>query len=206
MELILYTKRNEEVQSLVVMGTSTGGPQALSVVLRDLQVLPHTACLIVQHMPKGFTSNLAKRLDQLSDWEISEAVDGELIQPGHAYIAPGGLQTEISVQDEKLCLSVENCSSVKGHRPSVDVLFSSVAKRFKGHMIAVLMTGMGKDGASGLHEIKRVGGYTLGEAEATCVVYGMPKAALLLGATTEMIPLSEISGTIERAHVRLNLS
>ncbi len=179
-----------------MIGTSTGGPQALTTVFSNFPVIPRTACLIVQHMPKGFTANLAKRLDQLSAWSIQEAGDNEVIYPGVAYVAPGGFQMRLNTGINEQSLSVRPDGLVNGHQPSVDALFLSVANVWKKTIVGVLMTGMGKDGAQGLKEIRNNGGYTIAQEAESCVVYGMPKAAVAIGAAMITAPLSDISSVV----------
>ncbi len=195
---ITFIQRDKKraLKSLIVIGTSTGGPQALTTLFSSLPLISGAACLIVQHMPKGFTANLAKRLNQLSEWNLKEAEDGEPIMEGVAYIAPGGFQLRLQVINKDLTLSVQADGPVNGHQPSVDSLFFSVAELWQGSVIGVIMTGMGKDGANGLMEIRKKGGYTIAEAEGTCVVYGMPKAAVSMGAAVQVISLADIASTI----------
>lgn len=187
------------VTTLILLGTSTGGPAALTTVFEALPLLPGTACCIVQHMPTGFTANLAKRLDQVSAWNCCEASDGMLLQSGAAYVAPGGQQMQVTVHHSQPKLAVASTGPVNGHEPSVDVLFLSAAQHWRSNLIGVLMTGMGKDGAQGLLSIRSRGGYTLAQDEDSCVVYGMPKAAAQLGAAAEIVRLSSISKAVVQA-------
>jgi two-component system chemotaxis response regulator CheB len=188
------------VSVLVVIGTSTGGPTALARVFEKLPVLERACICIVQHMPPGFTANLAKRLSQISQWEVREAVDGDEILPRRAYIAPGGFQTAVQNVSGRLQLSVLPTGPVNGHQPSVDVLFHSAAENFSGAIIGVLLTGMGKDGAAGLRAIRERSGHTIAEAESTCVVFGMPRAAIALNAVKQVVPIDGIHTAIVESY------
>ena len=191
----------EPVQVLIAVGTSTGGPQALSALFASLPVLPDTACVIVQHMPVGFTANLARRLNQLSKWEIDEGSDERVLEVGHAYVAPGGRQMEVrTLGADGGQLLIREGDTVNGHRPSVDVLFHSIAQTWNKPVIGVLMTGMGKDGAQGLLNLSEMGGETIAEAESSCVVYGMPRAAVAIGAAKHVVSLNELAAQIETSH------
>jgi two-component system, chemotaxis family, protein-glutamate methylesterase/glutaminase len=181
---------------LIVIGTSTGGPQALTTLFSSLPVISGAACLIVQHMPKGFTANLTKRLNHLSKWHVKEAENEETIEEGVVYVAPGGYQLRVQNSKQGYLLTVLADGPVNGHQPSVDSLFCSVAEAWKESVIGVIMTGMGKDGAIGLKEIRNRGGYTIAESESSCVVYGMPKAAVSLGAAMVVTPLADIASAI----------
>ncbi|MFD0869171.1 Chemotaxis response regulator protein-glutamate methylesterase [Chlamydia abortus] len=183
---------------LVAIGTSTGGPRALQQVLSGFPANFPAPILIVQHMPPVFTSSLARRLDSSSAIRVVEAEDGMTVRSGTAYIAPGGyhllLQRE-GADQYRTRLSAEGTRS--GHRPSVDVLFESLLpfKELKRH--AVLMTGMGSDGAAGMLALKQAGAVTtIAEAEETCVVYGMPRAAVERGAAIHILPQQHISGKL----------
>lgn len=183
---------------LVVIGTSTGGPKALHEVMSSLPSGLNTAILIVQHMPPGFTRSLAQRLDTVSHFEVKEAEDGDIIERGKAYVAPGNFHMEIIAADTKNKLRLTQKPQVNGHRPSVDVLFHSAAK-IKDTKVGVIMTGMGGDGAIGLKALKDNGVVTIGESAETCVVYGMPKSAFLLGAVDYEVPLYKIGEQIVQA-------
>lgn len=183
--------------ALVGIGTSTGGPRALQQVIPRLPADGLAAYLVVQHMPPGFTRSLAERLNSLSELTVSEAEDGVLVEANHAYIAPGG--QHLSVQPTaagKLQVRLERTAPVNGHRPSVDVLFSSLAELPQYCRSAALLTGMGADGAAGLYRLRQAGVYTIAEDASTAVIYGMPRAAVALGAATRVVPLPEISSAI----------
>jgi two-component system chemotaxis response regulator CheB len=191
------------VQVLVVIGASTGGPRALAHVFERLPVLECASICIVQHMPPGFTGNLARRLAQISQWDVREATDGEAILPRRAYVAPGGYQTEVRNLAGHLQLSVSPTGPVNGHQPSVDVLFHSAVKNFPGPLIGVLLTGMGKDGAAGLRAIRERAGHTIAEAECTCVVFGMPRAAIAMNAARQILPIDRIHTAIVESYQEL---
>lgn len=176
---------------LIAMGASTGGVETL----RDIfQVLPGNLppILIVQHMPAAFTPSFAARLNGVSPVTVMEARDGVRLQHGHAYLAPGGKQMRLKRSGGDWCCAVETGVPVSGHCPSVDVLFQSVAEQIGDRAAGIILTGMGKDGAQGLLELRRRGGRTIGQNENTCVVYGMPRAAASIGAVETELPLAQI--------------
>ncbi|WP_291272122.1 chemotaxis response regulator protein-glutamate methylesterase [Geothrix sp.] len=187
---------------LLVLGSSTGGPKALQDILPALPASLPVPCLIVQHMPSTFTKPFADRLDGLCQVHVKEAEQGEPLKAGTVYIAPGGLHMTYGTRTPKGCieLSSEPVSSL--HRPSVDVLFMSVAELFHGQALATILTGMGADGAKGMEQLKRKGAHTLAEAEESCVVYGMPRAAVERGCVDLVAPLPDIAGHIRR-HFRI---
>jgi len=180
----------------VSIGTSTGGPPALQLILSSVPSDFPVPILVVQHMPLGFTSSLAKRLDGLSNLEVSEAGDGDLALPGRCLIAPSGLH--MSLDDGSQGLHVRLSSSPDGllHRPSVDVMMESVAKVLGRRSVGVILTGMGSDGAKGIRAIHDAGGRTMAQDESTCVVYGMPKVAVELGGVDRSLPLERIPSAI----------
>lgn len=182
------------IPNLIVVGTSTGGPKALHVLLQDLPADLPAALLIVQHMPPGFTRSLAHRLDMQSSIRVLEAEEGMMVESGCAYIAPGNFHMEVVLQPNgqlRICLNQEDPQG--GHRPSVDVLFHSIAKVKHPSLYAVILTGMGRDGTNGLKQIKIAGcKETIAEDESTCVVFGMPKAAILAGAIDRVLSLTQI--------------
>jgi len=192
--------RQASLDTLILIGTSTGGPQALTVLLAALPRFNSGACCIVQHMPAGFTKNLSNRLNSLSAWDVQEGVDGLLLCPGRVYVAPGGFQMSLRRIHSGSQIGVQNEGSVNGHQPSVDVLFQSSLTAWTGNTIAILLTGMGKDGAVGMKHIYDSGGHTIAEAESTCVVYGMPRAAVNLGAVHAIIPLEQIAAEITQCY------
>jgi len=182
---------------VVAIGASTGGVEALIAVLSQFPAnCPPT--LITQHMPATFTKTFAERLDRLSRPSVSEAVDGALLSPGHVYLAPGGAtHLEIGSSAPFRC-RLSTSDAVNGHRPSVDVLFHSVAKALGPKALGVILTGMGRDGADGLLALRRAGATTLGQNEASCLIYGMPKAAFEIGAIEKQVPLNKIASEILR--------
>lgn len=183
--------------ALIAIGTSTGGPRALQKVLGELPRAIPAPIVIVQHMPPGFTKSLATRLDGLSDITIKEAEQGEKLKKGTAYIAPGGQHLKIVSKGDDLFAHLDGGEPVNGHRPSVDVLFGSIADLGHQNTIAVIMTGMGSDGTKGLASLKRMGrARVIAEAEETCIVYGMPKAAAAGGYVDQSVELGEISHSI----------
>ncbi|HJV49239.1 MAG TPA: chemotaxis response regulator protein-glutamate methylesterase [Geothrix sp.] len=187
---------------LLVLGSSTGGPKALQDILPTLPASLPVPCLIVQHMPSTFTKPFADRLNGLCQVHVKEAEQGEPLKAGTVYIAPGGIHMTYGARGPKGCveLSPEPMSSL--HRPSVDVLFLSVAELFKGQVLATILTGMGADGAKGMDQLKRKGAHTLAESEETCVVYGMPRAAVERGCVDVIAPLTDIPNHLRR-HFRI---
>ncbi len=185
---------------IVVIGTSTGGPRALHEVLTGIPEHFAAPIFIVQHMPPKFTHSLAQRLDSFCGIHVREASDGELVESATAYIAPGGKHMRL-VKDAKgsYRIKLSEDPPVSGHRPSVDVLFESAAEHVGLKRHAVLMTGMGSDGAKGMKALQASGALTtIAEAEETCVVYGMPRSAVELGAASHVLPLQSISSVLVR--------
>jgi two-component system chemotaxis response regulator CheB len=185
----------QTTEKLVVIGTSTGGTQALEVVLKALpRVSP--GIVIVQHMPEKFTAAFAERLDGLCQISVSEAKHQQRVLPGHALIAPGGKHLLVKRNGAQFHVEVVDGPLVNRHRPSVDVLFRSVAACAGQNALGVIMTGMGDDGTRGLLEMRQAGAATLGQDEASCVVYGMPKEAFKAGAVQRQVSLDEIPTAI----------
>ncbi len=185
--------------SIVAVGTSTGGPKALQEILPMLPGDLSVPILIVQHMPSGFTAPFAKRLNSLCAVSVCEAVHGQAIQPGVVYIAPAGshLSVERTSSQALICLSDKPENQL--HIPSVDVMMQSVASNFHSLAMGVIMTGMGADGAQGMNAIHREGGFTLGQDEGSCAVYGMPRACAEIGSIDRVVPLSRIPDEIMQA-------
>ena len=182
-------------EQVVAIGTSTGGTQALEAVLTKL---PATALgiVIVQHMPEKFTAMFAERLNGLCQIEVREAKNGDRVVPGRALIAPGGRHMMLKRSGAQYVVEVADGPLVNRHKPSVDVLFRSVAKFAGANALGVIMTGMGDDGARGLKEMHDAGSKTVAQDEASCVVFGMPKEAIKLGAADQVIPLDRIPAAI----------
>lgn len=182
---------------VIAIGASTGGVEALFALLSALPPdIPPT--LVVQHMPGMFTKGFAARLDRTCPMRVTQARDGEKLQPGTVYIAPG-TETHMELSGGRHGhIRLRNTALVSGHRPSVDVLFRSCAPLGK-RAIGVIMTGMGKDGAQGLHAMHRAGALTLGQDENSCVIYGMPRAARLLNAVTREVSLDALPKALLRA-------
>lgn len=178
-------------EKIIAVGASTGGVEALQQLLMAFPP-DAPAILVTQHMPAMFTESFARRLDKCCTIGVCQAEDGERVLPGHAYIAPGGLHLELARNGANYVCRLHDQATVSGHRPSVDVLFRSVARAAGANAIGIILTGMGKDGASGLLDMRRAGAATIGQDEATCVVYGMPKAAADCGAVQTELPLSKI--------------
>jgi two-component system, chemotaxis family, protein-glutamate methylesterase/glutaminase len=175
---------------LCVLGASTGGPAAIQHVLEALPADFPLPLAVVQHMPPGFTGPFARRLDQRCRLRVREAADGDRLEPGRVLIAPAGKQMRVN---ESLGVVLSPDSGQGRHVPSVDVLMLSAARARPGRVLGVLLTGMGDDGADGMAQIKSQGATTLAESEATCVVYGMPRAAYERGGVTHLLPLPEIA-------------
>ena len=180
---------------LVAIGTSTGGTQALEVVLTRLPGVC-TGIVVVQHMPEKFTAMFADRLNGLCQMEVREAKDGDRVRPGLVLIAPGGRHMMVKRSGAQYYVEVKDGPLVNRHKPSVDVLFRSVAQVAGKNALGIIMTGMGDDGARGLKEMFEVGAETVAEDESTCVVYGMPKEAIKLGGAGKVVPLDRIAQEI----------
>jgi two-component system chemotaxis response regulator CheB len=185
----------QTTERVVALGTSTGGTQALEAILTTLpRVCP--GIVIVQHMPEKFTAAFAARLDGLCEIEVKEAADEDRVVPGRALIAPGGKHMLLRRSGAQYYVQIVDGPPVKRHRPSVDVLFRSVAKCAGANALGVIMTGMGDDGAAGLLEMRSAGARTVAQDEESCVVYGMPKEAVKCGAVEKTVPLGSIAREI----------
>lgn len=178
-------------EAVIAVGASTGGTEAIKTLL---VTLPPDApgILIAQHMPEGFTRSFAARLDSLSRMRVKEAEEGERVLPGHAYIAPGHSHLLLQRSGANYLLRLSQSEPVNRHRPSVDVLFRSVAAHAGPNAVGVILTGMGKDGSQGMLEMRLAGAHTLAQDEASCVVFGMPKEAIATGAVDEVAPIEDI--------------
>lgn len=185
---------------IIAIGTSTGGPRALHEVITSMPADFPAPIVIVQHMPPKFTHSLSQRLDSFSRIHVREAVDGEQLMSATAYIAPGGYHMTVHHEGDGYRVRLSEEAPVSGHRPSVDVLFESVAALDQLKRHAALMTGMGADGSKGMKVLKDSGALTtIAESEETCVVYGMPRCAVELGAATDVLPLQRIAPAIIQA-------
>lgn len=182
-------------EGIVAMGTSTGGTQALEVVLCMLPA-ECPGILVVQHMPEKFTEMFAARLNSRCQVEVREACDGDRVTPGLVLIAPGGKHMLLRRSGTQYTVTVSDGPLVNRHKPSVDVLFHSVAKAAGKNALGIIMTGMGDDGARGLYEMHQAGAKTIAQDQATCVVYGMPKEAVKLGGVDKTLPLEMIANEI----------
>lgn len=180
---------------VIAIGASTGGTEAIKDVLQQLPV-GNFAVVIAQHMPAGFTATYAERLNRSTGFQVIEAKGGELLKPGVAYLAPGGLHLRVVRRGSQLYTDVFDGEKVSGHRPSVDVLFDSVASEIGKYALAALLTGMGKDGADGLKKIRQAGGYTVAQDEKSCVVFGMPRKAIEIGAVCKVSPLDDVADAL----------
>lgn len=185
----------KSTEKLVAIGASTGGVEALREVICALPA-ESPAVLITQHMPGGFTSSFSKRLDSMSAVTVEEATDGCRVLPGHVYIAKGGMHLELKRSGGNFLCKLSDGPLVTGHKPSVDVLFRSVAAAAGPNAVGVILTGMGRDGAEGLKEMRGAGARTIGQDEVTSLVYGMPRAAMEVGGVEQEMPLSRIAGAI----------
>ena len=195
---VITPVRNPGRIDVVAIGISTGGPNALREVFAKIPEKFPRPILVVQHMPAGFTKEFAASLNRICPLNVKEAEDGDLIHPGQVYIAPG--DHHIVVEKSSLCnvIKLDQGALRNGHRPSADVLFESVAKIYQNRALGVIMTGMGRDGAAQLAEMRRQGAWTLGQDEKSAIVYGMPKVAYELGAVQKQVSLENMASEINR--------
>lgn len=196
-EKLSSLKSAPKATKLVAIGVSTGGPQALEFLLAQLPPDFPGAIVIVQHMPEGFTDMFARRLDEICSLRVKEAQSGDTLQAGRVLVCPGSKHIRVKrlTMGDVVVLSEE--TRVNGHRPSVDVLFNSAAEEFGAQAVAVIMTGMGDDGAEGLGSVKKHGGITIAQSEESCVVFGMPKAAIERGYATRVVALDVMASTLQ---------
>ncbi len=178
---------------LVVIGASTGGPRALSVVMSSLPADLEAKILLIQHMPEGFTRSLAERLDRNSPFIVREAQGDEVLEPGVAFLAQGGKHLKVE-RGGRLVLTQD--PPVHGVRPAVDVALLSIAQNYPGKVVVAILTGMGSDGAAGVRALYAKGAYTIAEDESTCVVFGMPRAAIQTGCVKRVVPLDQVAQAI----------
>jgi len=182
-------------EKVICIGASTGGTEAIREVLMQMPA-DAPAIVITQHMPPGFTTSFAARLNTLCRIRVEEARDGQRILPGHAYIAPGGRHLRIDRSGSNYVAVVEDTEPVNRHRPSVEVLFRSAARVLGPNALGVMLTGMGADGAQAMREMKDAGSYNYVQDEASCVVFGMPRMAIQSGAAHEVLPLNQIANAL----------
>jgi len=188
--------KNKSKVDLVVIGASTGGVVAIKEIL-PLLPADSPPVLIVQHMPEAYTAGFAERLDMVSRMDVCESVHNVPLEQGHCYVAQGGKHLRIARKGTEYELQHGDGEIISGHKPSVDALFESVAENFTGRVVAVMLTGMGRDGARGMLALRRGGNFTIGQSEDSCVVYGMPRVAKEVGGVEVELPLSRIASAIE---------
>ena len=184
--------RHNGTEKLILIGASTGGTEAVREVLMRLPA-DSPAVMITQHMPPGFTFSFAERLNTLCKIRVKEAQDGERVLPGHAYIAPGGRHMALDKNGANYVVKILDSEPVNRHRPSVEVLFKSGARHAGPNVLGIMLTGMGKDGAAAMLEMKQAGAYNVAQDESSCVVFGMPKEAIATGAVDEVLPVTKIA-------------
>ena len=181
---------------LIAIGISTGGPNALRDVFKMIDPRLKQPVMVVQHMPAGFTKEFAASLNNICPLTVSEGVDGEKIEGGHVYIAPGGYHMFVEHRADGNYVKLSQDEQRNGHRPSADVLFESVAKIYQNNALGVIMTGMGRDGAAQITEMRKKGAWTLGQDQASSIVYGMPKVAFELGGVQKQVALADMANEI----------
>ena len=195
-EKLAFKKTIPLPDKIVAIGASSGGPNILKLILRRLPKNFPSAILIVQHMPKVFTGLFAKNLDNVCDIQVKEAEQGEVIQKGIVYIAPGGWHMEVEKKEFsgyfKGVIMLNKLPPIDNLRPSIDILMNSVAEAYKGNAIGVILTGMGQDGVEGIKAINEIGGETIAQDEATSMIFGMPKKAIESGVINEVLPANKI--------------
>src|SRR5262249_30813484 len=188
---------------IVAIGASSGGPHALRYLLPRIPSDLGAGIVIVQHMPESFTTMLARWLDEICELEVKEARDGDLAAPGKALIAPGNAHMRVRRTPSGCEVLLERGTAVSGHMPSVDVLFRSIAQEYGSNATAMIMTGMGSDGAQGIGEIRKAGGHTIAQDEESCAVFGMPRVAIERGNVQRIVPLADMASYLESVVGRL---
>ena len=185
----------ETTNKIIAIGASTGGVQALSSVL---PLLPADApgTLVVQHMPAQFTSSFAQRLDGMCQMNVKEAEDGDRVYPGRVLLAPGGFHMMLNRSGANYYVSVKDGPQVCRQRPSVEIMFKSVAKYAGSNAVGAILTGMGNDGAAGLLEMRQSGAHTIAQNEESCIVFGMPAEAIKIDAAEKIVSLSSVAATL----------
>ena len=179
------------MNKIILIGASTGGTEAIIKILKELPE-NFSPILIAQHMPSGFTKMYAERLDKICKMEVREALDGDRIKQGSVLIAPGDKHMVLKKDDKGFYVSCRKGEKINGHCPSIDLLFNSAAEIAGKKSVGIILTGMGKDGAEGLLNMKKAGAYTIGQDESTSVVYGMPMVAFNMGAVMVQAPIEDI--------------
>ena len=187
---------------VIAWGISTGGPNALRQVFSQLSPEIRQPMLVVQHMPAGFTEEFANSLNHICPLTVKEAADGDLLKPGRILIAPGNKHIVLEKRSLAMIVRLSDAPACNGHRPSVDVLFESIAKEYKNRALGIIMTGMGRDGATQLAELRKQGSRTIGQDEESAIVYGMPKVAWNLGAVQKQVSLNDMAKSVNDLAIR----
>jgi two-component system chemotaxis response regulator CheB len=190
------TKANIFGKKIVLIASSTGGPRSLDAIIPQLPENINVPLIVVQHMPAGFTTSLALRLDKISNLRVKEAEDGDLLQENIVYIAPGDFHLGLKQNDHKVNLFLDKSEKVNNVRPSADFTFDMAAEIFRNNALAIILTGMGRDGAKGAFKVKHYGGKVISESKETCVVYGMPKIVAQEGYADYILPNYEIADKV----------
>ena len=196
--VVIKPEREGGKIEIIAIGISTGGPNALREVFRAIDPNLKQPILVVQHMPAGFTAEFANSLNNICPLEVTEAKDGEPILGGHVYIAPGSYHMFVEHKPLGNFIKLSQDDPRNGHRPSCDVLFESVANIYKNHALGVIMTGMGRDGAAQITEMRKKGAWTLGQTKESSIVYGMPKVAFEMGGVQKQVALQDMAGEISK--------
>ena len=183
---------------IIAIGISTGGPNALREMFKYLDPKIRQPIVVVQHMPAGFTTEFASSLNTICPLPVSEAVDGEPLLGGHVYITPGNYHMQIVHRSIGNIIRLNQDEQRNGHRPSVDVLFESIADIYENRALGVIMTGMGRDGAAQLAEMRKKGAWTLGQDQESSIVYGMPKVAYELGGVQKQVSLKDMAAEVNK--------
>ena len=196
--VVIKPEREGGKIEIIAIGISTGGPNALREVFKAIDPNLKQPILVVQHMPAGFTAEFANSLNNICPLEVTEAKDGEPILGGHVYIAPGSYHMFVEHKPLGNFIKLSQDDPRNGHRPSCDVLFESVANIYKNHALGVIMTGMGRDGAAQITEMRKKGAWTLGQTKESSIVYGMPKVAFEMGGVQKQVALQDMAGEISK--------
>ena len=196
--VVIKPEREGGKIEIIAIGISTGGPNALREVFKAIDPNLKQPILVVQHMPAGFTAEFANSLNNICPLEVTEAKDGEPILGGHVYIAPGSYHMFVEHKPLGNFIKLSQDDPRNGHRPSCDVLFESVANIYKNHALGVIMTGMGRDGAAQITEMRKKGAWTLGQTKESSIVYGMPKVAFEMGGVQKQVALQYMAGEISK--------